>query len=299
MIRVLLLFAAAAPAFAGLVITTSADDIVPRAANHPTVIAQHLGADPSGTTSLRFQSEKTVDQNQYPTTPGINNNRVAPPTQTRVQNRDRDLGQTFLTGSRPVKLDAIYLRFGFTPRAVLSGARGARVALQIMEVTGTPRLNDSGTPGFVGKFDRATSPELDDFIEGETYKHVHVATGGIIPENAAPGHYMKWDLTGADEITLQPNRHYAFVVMFMDRGKERSMSLANSYYGSYRPDPSNSLAGHGIRREGGSGPAEPPYFSPDLPDNFKKRLRQAPSTIGFPDVCTFRDLFFTITAVPK
>jgi hypothetical protein len=58
------------------------------------------------------------------------------------------------------------------------------------------------------------------------------------------------------------------------------------------------LVGHGIRREGGSGRPEPPFFRPDLPDDFRTRRAQQPGTLGFPDVDTFRDLYFTITAVP-
>ena len=62
--------------------------------------------------------------------------------------------------------------------------------------------------------------------------------------------------------------------------------------------PERPLIGHGIRREGGAGPPGPPSFRPDLPDDFPVRLGQQPSTLGFPDVDTFRDLDFTITAVP-
>ena len=54
------------------------------------------------------------------------------------------------------------------------GRAGARVAVQWFEVTGPPRLNDHGTPGFAGTFDRTTSPELDDYLEGETYVPLRV-----------------------------------------------------------------------------------------------------------------------------
>jgi hypothetical protein len=79
------------------------------------------------------------------------------------------LGQTFLTGEKGGKLDALFLRVGHADLAMLTNTPGARVAVQWFEVTGDPRLNDHGTPGFAGKFDRVTSPELDDYLEGETY----------------------------------------------------------------------------------------------------------------------------------
>ncbi len=69
----------------------------------------------------------------------------------------------------------------------------------------------------------------------------------------------------------------------------RSLSLSNNYYGSYRPDSKNSYVGHGIRREG----------KPDFPNQWESRMSMSPGTIGYPDVCTFRDLFFLITAESK
>ena len=45
------------------------------------------------------------------------------------------------------------------------------------------------------------------------------------------------------------------------------------------------MRGHGIRREG----------TPAFADDWKSRLAQPPGTLGFPDVCTFRDLYFAVT----
>jgi hypothetical protein len=65
--------------------------------------------------------------------------------------------------------------------------------------------------------------------------------------------------------------------------------MANQYYGTYTPDPSNKLCGHGIRREG----------MPAFADDCKSRLAHPPGTLGFPDVCTFRDLHFAVTVEPE
>lgn len=288
--------ALSAPARAGLEITASADDFVPKADKDPAVRAQALGADGGGNTSLRLQSDKPVDDNKFPDAPGSpNNNKIAPPKERKVRQRDRDLGQTFLTGDKGYAVDAVYLRLGFGDKAVLPGVPGSRAALQFFEVTGEPKLNDSGTPGRLGKFDRAKSPELDDYLEGETYTSVRVTAAGKMPAKLDKGYYLKFDLTGEDEVALKPNTHYAFVLMFLDRGEGRSMTLANSYFGDYTPDPKRKLVGHGIRREGGVGKAEAPEFEPDLPDDLKARTALPPGTLGFPDVCTFRDLYFTVT----
>lgn len=78
------------------------------------------------------------------------------------------------------------------------------------------------------------------------------------------------------------------MVMFLDRDEERSLSLSNNYYGNYYPIPIDNLyIGHSIRREGKS----------DFPEQWQDRLTMQPGTLGFPDVCTFRDLFFVITSV--
>lgn len=240
-----------------------------------------------------------IDDNKfYGLKDAPNKNRIAPPSVPKVQQRDRDLGQTFLTGDKGFAVESLYLRIGFSDKAVLSGAPGAKLAVQWFEVKGTPRLNDSGTPGFSSTFDRARSPELDDYIEGETYKSVRVSQDGVLPDKLAKGDFLHIAFTGKDAVTLKPNTHYAFVVLFTERSANRQLALANTYYGGYNPDPKNPLVGHGLRREGGAGRKEAPYFAPDLPDDRKKRTRLSPDTLGFPDVCTYRDLYFTITAKP-
>jgi hypothetical protein len=80
--------------------------------------------------------------------------------------------------------------------------------------------------------------------------------------------------------------------------------LANNYYGEYD-------GGHGIRR-GGNGIFPPATAnstadftdrsnkavmkSAHFPTNFEKRIKIKPGTNGYPDVCTYRDLYFLIVA---
>ena len=121
----------------------------------------------------------------------------------------------------------------------------------------------------------------------------------MLPKGLNTGWFLKFDLTGDDEIVLEPNRCYAFVLLFTERAKDRSMALANCSFGSYKPDKANRLVGHGIRRKGKSGNPKPPFFRPDLSGNLNAGPARPPGTLGFPDVCAWRDLCFTITAIPR
>lgn len=266
-------------AVAGLIVTASTDSRAPRPGD-PRLVAHSYEQDPSGTTSLRFDSARVVDENKYPPSSPT----VFAGYPRKQPQRDRDLGQTFVTGARGGRLDAIHLRLGSSARAVLAGAHGARVALQLFAVTGAPRLNDHGTPGFSGRFDRATAPELDDFLEGERFRSLRVIHGRL-PNRLERGDHLTFDLTGADEVTLAPRSGYAFLLMFTEPGAARAMALANAYYGTYKPEAASPHVGHGLRREG----------DPALPRGLHAHLGPPPGTLGFPDVCTYRDLYFAVT----
>ncbi|MBD2777329.1 hypothetical protein ICL16_36095 [Iningainema sp. BLCCT55] len=269
----------------GQLVISSSDErsFVPEPATNTNVMISYPFGDPGGATSIRFEKNKIVDNNEYPP----NSKTVYGDRSVygdTYQERDRDLGQTFVTNAQGFTADAIYLRVG--PNEVKRNTPGARVAIQFFKVTGQPRLNERGTPGFVGQFNRQTSPELDDYLEGESYTSIYYAIGQL-PNNLKKNQYMKWSLKGKS-LKLEPHTHYAFMIMFLDREEERTLSLYNNYYGSYRPHAENPYIGHSIRREG----------KPDFPDQWQERLTQEPGTVGFPDVCTFRDLFFVITGVP-
>lgn len=277
-----LLLAMAIRAQAGLEITASTTPLAPPPQD-PTVLVHHAQEDQGGNTSVRFVTDHTVKENAYPPD-GVTVFAKAARTQPQ---RDRDLGQTFLTGDRPVRLDALFLRIGHGDAAVRSGAPNAPVAIQWFAVTGTPRLNNHGTPGFAGRFDRTRSPELDDYLEGEQYFPLRVVQARL-PTSLQRGDYLKFDFTDEDEFVLEPRRTYAFLLMFLERAEDRSFTLANQYYGTYVPDPANRLRGHAIRREG----------TPAFPEDWQRRLTLPPGTLGFPDVCTFRDLHFVVTVKP-
>jgi hypothetical protein len=255
-------------------------EFLPNPSGNGNVMVSYLEGDSGGTTSIRFERLKKIDNNKYPPDSKAKFGRRSLYGSVYRQ-RDRDLGQTFLTSDKSFRVDAVYLRVG--PNEVKKNTPLAGVGIEIFQVTGKPRLNDNGTPGYLGEFDRKNAPELDDFLEGELYTPIYFATGKL-PKDLKKNEYMKWDLLGKP-VKLEANSYYAFMVMFLERKEERSLSLSNNYYGSYRPDSENPYVGHGIRREG----------KPDFPTDWEKRMSMQPGTIGYPDVCTFRDLFFLIT----
>ncbi len=153
---------------AGLDISASSKPVAPSKSDS-AVLVHHATDDKGGNTSLRFVENRKVDENKYPT----NSVTVFAQAPREQPQRDRDLGQTFLTGEKGGKLDALFLRVGHADLAMLTNT----------------------------------------------------------------------------------------------------------------PDPANKFRGHGIRREG----------LPAFPDDAQERLKQPPVTLGFPDVCTFRDLHFAVT----
>ena len=101
-----------------------------------------------------------------------------------------------------------------------------------------------------------------------------------------------------------PAKSYAFMVMLDKECDNCGFTLANNFYGKYED-------GHGIRR-GGNGVFPPATANPmadfddpsnkaamksaHFPTKFKKRIKIKPSTNGYPDVCTYRDLYFMVEA---
>ena len=268
----------------GMIVTSSNEESYVPQKKDPSVVACYTLGDSSGSTSIRFMEDKEISKNKYPLdSVTVFGNRDKYPE--IYQKRDRDLGQTFVTGSKECKLDALYMRVG--PK-IKFDITGAKVAIQFFEVNGEPKLNDHGTPGFTGDFNRKTAPHMDDFIEGEEYRTLFVATGEL-PNNLKPLDYLKFDLKEECQAMLEPNKTYAFMLMFVNRTKINSLAFFNQYIGKYKPVESNPYAGHAIRREG----------LPDLPDSLEERVAIQPGTIGFPDVCTYRDFYFFVTATPS
>lgn len=247
--------------------------------------------------------------------------------------RNRDLGQVF-TAERDCRLEAIVLRTGPDTGAVLAGAPGARVFLQFFEVTGTPRIHDNGTPaGTEARHGFSKNHRCDDYLTGVEYRPLLVATGGVFPQlpptrdwegktnGSAAGclTYLRWALNGEARLPLEKGKRYAFMVGFEEPGRERGFTLANANAAGANAPPSLTDAhdryhgGWGLRREGDG--TTPPTMQPaaEPPGNAVQfarlraealfaegpaRFARAPTTDGFPDVDTYRDLEFYLETEP-
>lgn len=245
------------------------------------IIAENKTGNMTGATSIRNDRKKEESPNPYPEdSKTIFSDRTQFPLNIK---RDRDLGQTFISSGKKAVVEKLFLRVG--PNPVKVNTPGARIVIQFFRVEGTPALNDHGTPGSFGAFDRQRAPEMDDYLEGETYTPLFAATG-VLPSLVNTLDFLEFSFSGKARLKLEANKGYAFLIMFAEPAEEnRGLTLYNQYWGIYTPDATNKFVGHGIRREG------LPFF----PENFRDRLQVQPSTFGFPDVCTFRDLFFVIT----
>lgn len=241
--------------------------------------------------------------------------------------RNRDLGQVF-TPEKDFWLDAIVLRTGPSDAAVKAGAPGSKVFVQFFEVTGTPTINDNGTPpGTTAKHGFSTNHRCDDFVEGVTYKSIGVAKGGVFPQipttrdmegrpvrnHEGRYYYMRWDVTGSDEMKFEAGKRYAFMVGFEEPGVQRAFTLANTNAASASEAPrmgdrhDRYRGGWGLRREG-DGTVPPAMFpaaqapadaerkqklvEESLFATGKARYALSPTCDGYPDVDTYRDLEF-------
>ncbi|MCU0393440.1 MAG: hypothetical protein MUE81_20190 [Thermoflexibacter sp.] len=243
--------------------------------------------------------------------------------------RDRDLGQTFkYTEVKKKRLVAITVQLGFGTNVVRRGMYGQPISIQLLEVSGTPKLNNNGSDSTLEAFHgfphdrngKDIASVRDDYWEGETYKTIAVFSGGYFPPKSAfgfsesdtippnhihlKGNYLTFKFPNKHKIMLETGKTYAFLIMIDNMGEEAGFALANEYYGSYPH-------GHGIRRDGNGtfppAPADPhkdfadpanaqAYRTAHFPKDFKQRIAIAPSTNGYPDVDTWRDFVFYIVA---
>ncbi|MCX8038033.1 MAG: glycoside hydrolase family 140 protein, partial [Candidatus Sumerlaeia bacterium] len=245
--------------------------------------------------------------------------------------RNRDLGQVF-TAPRDFRLASIVLRTGPADAAVLDGAPAAKVFIEFFEVAGEPRIHDNGTPpGTAAKHGFSKNHRCDDYLAGVEYKPLHVVTGGVFP-NLPPTRddkgepvenqagcltYLRWRLPEAGRLECKTGKRYAFMVGFEQAGRERGFTLANLNAAGVNAPPSLTDAhnpyrgGWAIRREG-DGTLPPTMIAGDAPptdaDLHARLLAEAlfpeapyrfwllPTTNGFPDVDTYRDLEFYLEA---
>ncbi len=346
------LFAASAvslPAAAGLVVTE-----VDGPPTGDAVRIQQLEREETGPTSFRYYAPregepKKDDPLVYDPDPTRSQEEVAAEMEAFYFYRDRDLGQTFTTGAEGFRLGAVTVRL--QPVDVRGGGdpAGAKVSLQLMKVTGTPRVNDNGTPAAAAG-EPPTRPAWetyawqyphdpadrnvpkrwpvmhasDDFLEGETYEHLSLASGGVVPATLDLDDYLRWDLTGDSEVFLEPNTTYAIVFLFDEPappGVARNIPLSNM-----NVLPGGKLddvfpGGHMIRRDGSSTDRDDVFIrdlEPERPGlqadpadletakqasafplDMDARLAIQPGTLGYPDVDTYRDLWFVLEAAEE
>ena len=250
---------AALPAAAGLVVrdlgSREQDAYTPDPALVP-IMQTEFGT--GGNTSVRNNGPKELE-NHWKSDP-----------EDGYYQRNRDLGQVF-TAQTTFKLDAIVLRTGPDDGAVRAGAPGAPVFIQFFEVTGTPTINDNGTPNPPAEHGwNMNLPRLDDYIEGVSYHSVAVIKGGTFPDipvterggKAGRRRWMRWDLTGEHEgMTFEAGKRYAFMVGFSHEGNtagaSRAFTLLNDNSAAGNPaepslteDANPYPGGWAIRREG-------------------------------------------------
>lgn len=246
--------------------------------------------------------------------------------------RNRDLGQVF-TVDHEFLLDAIVLRTGPSDAAVLAGAPGERVFVQFYEVVGEPRIHNNDTPsGTEAKHGFSKNHRCDDYLTGVEYRPLTVVTGGRFPDlpptrdmegkptgdDSGRMAYMRWKFAGPEAPRFEAGKRYAFMIGFDKPGRERGFTLANTNAAGVDSPPSLNdqydryAGGWGLRREG-DGALPPSMFpGPNPPadprkqnllerealfEKGEKRHQLAPTTDGFPDVDTYRDLEFYLEAV--
>ena len=267
------------------------------------LVAAQYGADLGGNTSVRNAAEpKWKDKGYF--------------------RRSRDLGQVF-TPTESFTLDAIVLRTGNDHLAYLPSTPGAGVFVQFFTVHGTPVVDDNGTPpGTPSTHGFNTNHRTDDHLKGVTYKSLRVVTGGTMPTLPGGGKqtFLKWDLTGEDELTFEAGVRYAFMVGFEEPagkpGSERNFTLSNRNLASDAGPPGLNTGadtyegGWALRREGRgkpptlvpgpTPPADPALRAKLLTESSfatgEARYTLSPTTDGYPDVDTYRDLEFLLLA---
>jgi hypothetical protein len=235
--------------------------------------------------------------------------------------RNRDLGQV-ITAPRDFTLEAIVLRTGPSEVAVRAGAPGAPVFIQFFEVEGEPQVDDSGTPpGTPASHGFSTNHRCDDVLSGVRYLPRRVVVGGTFPQLPTGcdgrGVYLRWRLDPPARPRWLAGRRYAFMVGFLEAGEGRSFTLANRNAAGIAAPPRLGDVhdaypdGWAIRREDhgllppkmvpGARPPEDPTVLRELVQQAvfpsgPARFGVSPTTDGYPDVDTYRDLEFYLEA---
>ena len=158
----------------------------------------------------------------------------------------------------------------------------------------------------------------DDVVAGERYVPLAVARGGVVPEGLDTDDYLRWEISGGGAAwDLAPGTRYAFLFLFDEPaapGVKRNLPLSNVNVLPGGRGADAFPGGHMIRRDGATTTLDEVFVRdttdaadvaasrrsasfPVLPDgtpDFAARVAIAPGTIGYPDVDTYRDLFFVL-----
>ncbi len=214
----------------------------------------------------------------------------------------------------PFQKQSLTLRVGPTDSSVQPGATGAEIFLQLFQVLGRPRVNDHGTTGpdasGDGKYTRwktynPADPKTDDYFTGETHVPLRVITRKL-PDTIAKNDWLEFRFPGQDQIVLDANSSYAWLIGFTTPAPPRAMALANCFHPN---TPENDYpGGHCLRRDGSTTDLEKTFVrnlsdesdlaasrsAATFPPVFEDRLALPPGTFGFPDVEGHRDFLFFI-----
>lgn len=136
-------------------------------------------------------------------------------------------------------------------------------------------------------------------------------SGGIVPDGLTTNDYLRWEISADESPFFEPHTRYAFLFLFDEPappGVNRNIPLSNR-----NVVPEGNLtdpypAGHAIRRGGGNTRREDVFIydaddpvdvaasqaSATFPRDLNERLAIPPGTLGYPDVDTYRDLYFII-----
>ena len=185
---------------------------------------------------------------------------------------DRDFGQTFTTGNEGFYLDSITLKLGTQP--IAPSVFGARVSVQLFEVSGNAVVNDNGTK--TGKVaDWCDDPRVDDFIEGEAYTSIGLARSGQMPAFLKPSQLVVLNFRAVDRVKLKPKTQYGFLFMFDESAQDRAVAFATNYWSDY-------AGGHAIRRDG------------VIPADMEERAAKQPTTKAGTKSDVYSDAIFWI-----
>jgi len=166
-----------------------------------------------------------------------------------------------------------------------------------------------------------------------TYRSIHIARGGIFPKlppttdkrgketgnKTAILQYLRFDLTGKDELVFKGGKRYAFMLGLVEPGPERSFAVGNWNHAKRKAPPSNTDKydkyhdGWALRREGDGTippkmtgklkkPRDPALLKQLVKESLFKsgsaRFDLPPTSDGYPDVDTYRDMEFYLEVHP-